>query len=261
MKLSSIAVTTALLAASAHAFNLGGKEPPKPTVDLVKGFRWKNPFSSEAIAPYEAACEATVNFSALEYTLHELMHPHPEGLKPWAKGLKKFFSGREYPGGWFGLDFHLHDRSLLFMEYRKLPLPVREWIEEQDRTDGEGKGLFAVFEKPESEEDEIDDVVNFASANELDRLEDKQKVAIFAPGSLYDILPLWVAETSKCKDDLVDLTKYKPEPEEGGVVAWAEHTLPEQKQILIQIKAQVLKGKPSTDEESKKSKTASREEL
>jgi hypothetical protein len=87
------------------------------------------------------------------------------------------------------------------MEYSDLPIPVREWIEDQERDEGPGKGLFAVYEKPTGADDKILNVVKFPSKGMAPGLRplDQKKVVLFAPGAVYDILPLWVAEGSKCK--------------------------------------------------------------
>jgi hypothetical protein len=100
------------------------------------------------------------------------------------------------------MDPHADGRSLLLMNYDQFPLLVREWIEEQERTDGKGKALFAVLDSPKSSEDEIEEVVQFPEANKIDRASDKDKVVVFAPGALYGILPLWAAEASECKGKL-----------------------------------------------------------
>jgi len=193
MRADAAAAMLAFLASTAHAF--GAKPSPKPT--KVETFKWKYPFEPEAMANYNAACEASQKFDAQEYTLHTLMDKPPLGLGPWATGLKEFFTGREYPGGWGGWDRHLHDRNLLKMEYSDMPLKVREWIEEQERTEGPGKGLFAVFQKPKDDDDTIDSTVEVKES--VDRSGDGEKVAIFAPGAIYEILPLWVAEGSNCE--------------------------------------------------------------
>ncbi|EMT63764.1 hypothetical protein FOC4_g10014011 [Fusarium odoratissimum] len=190
------------------------------------------------------------------------MEPPPKGLKPWSKGLKAVFADKEYPGGWLGLDPHLNGRSLLLMNYDQMPLLVRRWIEQQERTDGKGKALFAVLEKPKNDEDEIEKVVQFPEADKIDRDNDKDKVAIFAPGALYGILPLWTAETSKCEDQLVDLSKYKPRPSDGGVVGWVMHTEPQDYKTKLDIKVQALKTKEvRSGQEQGQAKSASREEL
>lgn len=198
MKINSISSAAVLLSSTVSAFKFG-KPPPDIQVHVIDGFPWKNPFNTDAISSFEPVCQKKVNFNAMEYTLHDLMKPAPEGLKPWANGLKKVFSGREYPGGWTGLDHHLHDRSLLMMDYKTLPIAVRQWIEEEERSEGKGQGLFAVFEKPKDESDIVSDLVEFPSADKIDRSQDESKIVIFAPGAVYGILPLWAAEASDCK--------------------------------------------------------------
>jgi len=168
---------------------------PSPTPEKVTSFQWRYPFEPEALEPYTHACEAEQKFPAKQYTLHELMEPPPHGLGPWASGLKKFFQGRDYPGGWAGWDRHLHDRSILKMEYADLPAKVRQWIEEQEKGETDGKGLFAVFKKPEEADDTIEDTTPPSPG---DRSADQDLVAIFAPGAMYSVLPLWVAEGSAC---------------------------------------------------------------
>ena len=199
MKLTAtLPLVAALMASSTDAF-LGAK-PPKPVKPhLVDGFVWKDPFALEAMTAFEPACEATTKFNILEYTLHDLMGDPPKGLKPWAEGLKKLFSEREYPGGWAGWDRHGYDRAILRMDYADVPLELRKWIEEQERSGGAGKGLFGVFVKPESVNDTISEVAPVPSADSTDRSADDGKVAIFAPGAIYHVLPLWAAEDSNCK--------------------------------------------------------------
>ncbi|KFA60737.1 hypothetical protein S40285_04716 [Stachybotrys chlorohalonatus IBT 40285] len=242
MKVASLPVAALLLAGSANAL-FGKKPPPKPKTEVVSGFKWNNPFEADTISDYEADCGATSTFNAYEYTLHDLMAKFPEGLGAWAPGLKSLFSQREYPGSWGGWDRHLHDRSILLMEYKNVPSEVRNWIEEQDRTDGPGKGLFGVFKKPTEEEEKIKETVTFSEEGENKRGKDEDMVVIFAPGALYEVLPLWTAGDSPCKDDLLDLSKYKPTPEAGAVVAWPENQKPTQKKMEFVVKAQVLKAK------------------
>jgi len=247
MKLTATLVA-ALMASSTNAI-LGAK-PPKPVKPhIVDGFAWKDPFALQAMSAFEPACEATSKFNHLEYTLHDLMGDPPLGLKPWSDGLKKLFSEREYPGGWSGWDKHGYDRTILRMDYVDIPLELRKWIEEQERTGGSGKGLFGVFVKPASVNDTITEVAPVPAEGSTDRSADGDKVAIFAPGAIYHVLPLWAAEDSKCKDDLLDLTKYKPQPKSGNVVGWATHTEPKKdKSAEFTIKVQSLREKNAKDE-------------
>lgn len=200
MKANILPVAVALMASSVEAID--SKPPPNNvTPHLVDGWAWKDPFPEAKESSFEPSCEAVQHFFGLEYTLHELMEEPPNGLKPWAPGLKKLFSERQYPGGWSGYDRHGYDRSIMKMDYTDVPVPLREWIEEQERTGGEGKGLYGVFKKPTDEDDQIDDIVETLA--EVDRKADEDKVVIFAPGAIYHVLPLWVAETSDCKGKFI----------------------------------------------------------
>lgn len=171
------------------------------------------------------------------------------------------------------------------MEYSEVPIPVREWIEDQERNEGQGKGLFAVYEKPSDADDKILNVVKFPSKGMAPALRplDQKKVVLFAPGAVYDILPLWVAEGSKCKgvagppspqrpsalgvysiltisflaDTLLDMAKYSPKLSDGGVVAWpVKYTRANRKRderaIEFTIQAQVLGAKPEKTPEKAK---------
>ena len=62
------------------------------------------------------------------------------------------------------MDPHLLDRTLLLMRVSDVPPSAMEFMRE------EKEGVFAVFEN----------------------------VVIFAPGGVYGILPLWVADDSSC---------------------------------------------------------------
>ena len=198
MKLLSCAVVSAALAASANA--LGPQPPPKVDPTPTENFDWTDPYGSPELKRFDAACEAQSKFAASEYQLHDLMKGEPVGLWPYADALKTYFSGREYPGGWDGIDNHGYERTLLKMTYSDIPVKVREWIEEQERTKGKGKGLYAVYEKPPEGQAAPGPVkVPKKEAADKSRPLDNKKVAIFAPGALYEVLPLWVADGSDCK--------------------------------------------------------------
>lgn len=197
MKTTEFSAAALLFAASVQAFSKG--PPPKPKAHIIEGFKWKNPFVGDKLSAFDITCQDSKAFQAKEYILEELSSAPPNGLLPWTNGLKKFFTGREYPGGWEGIDRHLHDRNLLMMEYKDIPTVVKTWVEEQERTDGKGKGLFAVFDKPESDSATIEDVVEVPAADAVDRSKDGDRIAIFAPGALYHVLPLWLADDSNCK--------------------------------------------------------------
>lgn len=186
------ALLLASLASTATAIGM----KPSPTPDKPATFRWKYPFSDEAMAGWSPVCSATKVFDAREYTLHELTAPYPNGLGDWEEGLRGFFGGREYPGGWGGWDKHLHDRTVVMMEWADVPGRVKSWIAEQEESEGEGKGLFAVFDKKAAEGAAEGEA---AAESAVEEKGDDGKIMIFAPGALYDLLPLWVADGSECE--------------------------------------------------------------
>ncbi|KAF6816915.1 hypothetical protein CMUS01_12185 [Colletotrichum musicola] len=251
MKFTSLPLAANLLAGVVGAFQMGGPPPlPQPKTTMAENFAWRDPFMSKTIDLYDHTCEATRTFAATQYTLHDLFEKPPAGLFNWGDGLKLFFSGREYPGGWAGLDRHMYDRNLLMMEYADMPIRVREWIEDQERAgDSGGKGLFAVFDKPATAEEKIKDrVVVPQDPGDTNRELDHRRVAIFAPGALYPILPLFVANGSDCQALLTDLNNYSDVPKDAAVVAWpVRHSRPNVAQggrdIEFTIKAQTLKLK------------------
>ena len=191
--------------------NKAAERPGGPgATTATKDFRWKDPFSAASLADgasgllLKPACRATRSFKAQQFLLDDLKESPPLGLGPYADRLKTFFQGREYPGSWDGLDPHGYDRNVVLMEWDDVPAPVRGWIDEQARQkttqsdkekekemteeekkerkkkeDLSGKGLFAVYRKARAPKD--------------------HKVIIFAPGAIYETLPLWVAEDSDCQ--------------------------------------------------------------
>lgn len=191
----------ALASASVGPAVPGTHKRPAGKPAKMDDFRWSDPFSSSKMRRFSAACSAEQTFRAREYLLDDLQQDAPEGLAAWADGLRNIFAGRAYPGSWDGWDPHGYDRNLLLMEYAEVPVPVREWIEEQERADGEGRGLFAVYEKPRDEHHRIQSVAKVPTKGMAPalRLLDKKKVVLFAPGALYGLLPLWVAEGSACE--------------------------------------------------------------
>lgn len=244
--------------------------PPKIEPSKLENFTWTDPFSSPKLANFEAACESQRTFKAFEYQLHDLQLPEPKGLGPFSEALKTFFGGRPYPGGWDGIDAHRYERNLLKMEYADVPLKVREWIEEEERSEGPGKGLFAVYQKP-GEGESVKKTAKLPDPDKAEKLRplDEKKTVIFAPGAVYETLPLWVAEGSKCEDTLTDLTKYGPKLVDGGIVAWPTgYTTPDrsttERTMEFTIKAQVLSAKAgaSIDKEGQDAvKADSKDEL
>ncbi len=260
-----------LLAGTARAIGRDGlpeRNPPRGKATKTENFAWSNPFASGSQSPAASgdkggegdgsspgdglapACTAERTFAAAEFLLHDLFESEPTGLRPYADALRKGFSGRPYPGGWDGMDPHMYDRPLLRMDYAVLPLAVRQWIEHQESSDGPGKGLFAVYERAVADEDGeagVAEAAATATPPSPDKADDsvppdQKRIVVFAPGALYDILPLWVAEGSRCRgrfarcggllsrpgkadavvarlDSLADLARYSPQPKDGGVIA------------------------------------------
>ncbi|KAK0707883.1 hypothetical protein B0H67DRAFT_588843 [Lasiosphaeris hirsuta] len=251
-------VAAACLAAAASA--MGPASPGKPArpagkPEKMKNWKWADPFTSSQIRQFDAACDAEQTFHAREFLLDDLSVAPPLGLSPFLDALKKVFSAREYPGSWDGIDPHGYDRNLLQMEYAEVPIKVREWIEEQERSEGEGRGLFAVYEKP-LEGQTVSETVKVSESPVAAALRplDKKKVVIFAPGALYEVLPLWVAEGSDCADSLLDVAKYSAKLVDGGVVAYPVRKTKarrggQNRDMEFSIKAQVLKLKADAVEE------------
>lgn len=195
-----------LSAPAARAIGSFGKPPSAPPqVTTATNFTWADPFADDGVAKagLDAVCTATSTFPAMLYLLHDLYDRPPLGLWTWGDALKAFFRGREYPGGWEGQDRHLHDRELVLMEMRDVPEKVRQWIEDQDDNDGEGKGLFAVYDRPDDENVQVEGLA--AKVPEGLKRHEKaileNRVVIFAPGALYRILPLWVGKGSPCEGE------------------------------------------------------------
>lgn len=217
--------------------------PPKVEPTRFENFTWSDPFSSTRLAEFDSACAGQRTFAASEFQIHDLQAPEPKGLWPYGNALKLLFGGRPYPGDWDGMDPHGYERNLLKMDYTDVPVKVREWIEKQEKTDGPGKGLFGIYDIPE----EGERVTGVAQVDDVQQL-DQKRVAIFAPGALYETLPLWVAEASDCEDILANMDKYSPKLVDGGVVGWiTDHTSPRRDQserkMEFTVKAQALSAK------------------
>jgi hypothetical protein len=202
MKLQCSILAAGLLSSLVSAQGGFGGPPKQERVEVTKveGFKWTDPFANRKYKRFTPKCSVKQTFQAFEYELRDMGEEPPKGLAAFGDGLKKVFRSREYPGGWGGWDKHRDDRSILMMEYFDMPVKVREWIEEQERDDGEGKGLFAVFNKP-AVGNKVYNTVTPPAPEKAAGLRplDKKKLVFFAPGAMYDILPLWVAADSGCE--------------------------------------------------------------
>jgi len=180
-------VSAACLASTASAIGvMGPGKPARPKAKPEKmiDFKWTNPFADKQIDNFVALCGAEKTFQVKEYLLDDISEEAPFGLAAFQTALKEVFSTRDYPGSWDGVDPHGYDRNLLQMEYAHLPVKVREWIEEQERSNGAGKGLFAVFKKlaPGTHAVSTVKVPEVATPAEL-RAADAEKTVLFAPAS------------------------------------------------------------------------------
>lgn len=202
-------LAAAILASRAAAVGPAGPLTPprlKGKPEKMASWRWPNPFASPDYLgdKFAAACSAKRTFGATEYVLDDLALEPPLGLLQFRDALKDVFSAREYPGSWDGVDPHGYDRVLLMMDYDDVPLRVREWVEEQERRDGEGKGLFAVYARPApgTRAAGTVPVPDRVPVSEEWRVKDERRVVIFAPGAVHEVLPLWVAEGSDCEGEI-----------------------------------------------------------
>ncbi|KAK4442202.1 Glucarate dehydratase [Podospora aff. communis PSN243] len=245
-------VSAACLASTVSAIGPAspGSARPKGKPEKLRDFKWTNPFEDKDINHFRPLCGAERTFHVKEYLLDDVSEEAPLGLAAYQTALKAVFNTRQYPGSWDGIDPHGYDRNLLQMEYADVPIKVREWIEQQERSSGDGKGLFAVFKKPPAGARAVKPVQfpEVATPAEL-RADDKEKTVLFAPGAIYSTLPLWVAEDSECQDTMSDIEKYSPKLVDGGVVGYPIRKTRAKRWVNkrdaeFTIKAEVLKAKP-----------------
>jgi len=192
---------------------------------VVQHYKARGPFEDDGGPPegFVSRCEAQQTFKGKQFTKYELLHVDPpKGMKPWAPGIEAFLRGREHPGHWRynedELDKHEHDREYIMMEYPDVPRAVRDRVEHhRDKgSHDHHKWMFAVFDIPETTEDVITTTAvprppkptgsaNATAAGSTNGtvdddvpLDPEGKVMLFAAGAIYETLPLWVAEGSKC---------------------------------------------------------------
>jgi hypothetical protein len=183
----------------------------------VPSFQWSRPFPDDGTDPYNVHvhCRNSASFRAKLYKLRDLTAPPPAGLAPWAVAIEAFLRNRDYMGSWDGVDHGGQDRELVVMEWVDVPREVKWWIEEQQK-DVSGvnpeRWLFGVFEKPKKGEDgEMGTVLGTVrppretgtaggdgQGENMPEVKDEEKIVVFPAGSIYEILPLWVARGSGC---------------------------------------------------------------
>ncbi|KAF6807270.1 phenylacetaldoxime dehydratase [Colletotrichum sojae] len=207
---------------------------------VAESFPWSDPFGAHPSPPgFRARCEATATFRATQHAIRELHEPSPAGLAPWVDAIRYFFGGRPFPGGWNGVDPRGADREVVKMEYADVPTAVKKWITVQKNGEGDARWLFGVYEKP-GPGGKVK-----GTATEVAEVAEEDLVVLFAAGAVYEVLPLWVAGESECEGEMLDLERYSPTPEDGGVVAWVvERSVPDwelkERDVTFTVKAQVL---------------------
>ncbi|KAK3998142.1 Glucarate dehydratase [Cladorrhinum sp. PSN332] len=256
MKLDNLFVA-AWLATAASALGpsnsagkrLEGKAAPIPN------FKWIDPFKTERRQKYNSACATQMLFEAQEFVLDDLADSPPTGLLQYRDALKNLFGMREYPGSWDGIDPHGYDRTILMMDYETVPLKVREWIEDEVRRNGPGNGLYGVYARPAPATRVLDTIrIPDAPVSDDWRSRDDRRVVLFAPGALHENLPLWLTQPTGCEEFFADLSKYGPQPVNGGVIGYPiHHTKPRRAQgsrdIEFTLKAEYLELKEGEVEE------------
>ncbi|SPO01458.1 uncharacterized protein DNG_04131 [Cephalotrichum gorgonifer] len=207
----------AALASAAHNWDVY-------RIGTVDNFAWKNtmPADGGSLGGYNS-CETAANFTATQYKVTDIYKPRPEGLAPWATVVNGILMSRFYPGAWQGVNYKGGERDVVMMEYKDVPQAVRVWVEEQLKDEAQRKKRWlTVLRKSKA----VDDMVT--GDENLEVLPAEEKVMIFAPGEIYDSLPLWVAQGSKCEAELKNLSKYVPYHQDDAVIAWAQPiTLPD----------------------------------
>lgn len=192
-----------------------------PTHRTLSTFRWTRPFldlelkaenphadpkdlDRDIPGGFHVYCEATKTFAARQLTAADLHKPPPDGLEPWAAALDVALHQRVYPGGWDGEELIGDGMQVLVMEYSDVPPTVRRFVEQEGVDAHTAKRWqFGVYDKPGRAGKQRRVAFGEGSSYVEDRPTAPQdKVMIFAPGALYDILPLWVADDSACKSML-----------------------------------------------------------
>lgn len=179
--------------------------------EINPNYRLTNPFPEDGSPPYgfDAPCRSEKTFHAKQYVISQLD-------SSWTTAVGEILGDHhqhKHPGGWEDGKRDGGD-SVVIMEYSDVPVAVRDWITEQYRerkADGTKRWwLFGVIEKPRDGKDAkfIDPAATLA-AGEAEggmrrELPDKDKVLAFAPWSIYNILPLWVARKSSCEGECKD---------------------------------------------------------
>ncbi|KAI6596019.1 hypothetical protein MCOR06_002686 [Pyricularia oryzae] len=222
---------------------------------VVSGWRWEKPWPHDdsPLMQFDELCRASATFPARQYKLSDL--DADPAARAYAPAVRDLATGRVYPGSWDGVNVKGPRRDVLLVDWARVPRLARGWIRAQLETeDGRSRHFFRVVEKQAEKMPGlggggsgvvVEGVVD--SSQSLEGSRDEHKVLITAPGELYQFLPLWVAEGSKCEDAFKDLTGYvATRAKDTCVVAWpTDHSRPllEQgsKDINFTIEARLVK--------------------
>lgn len=171
-------------------------------VGTVDSFTWTPPFPGDgsALVGY-TSCDSKAYFNATQYKYIDLNEVPPVGLFPWAPAIRHLFNTRAYPGTWHGVNFKGDDRELVLMEYKDVPEAARDWIEAQMKDEAmRAKRFMTILGKPGADG-------RAPAYADIENMSPENKMFIFAPGELYNFLPLWVAKGSKCDGKLFILLR------------------------------------------------------
>ncbi|OAA56237.1 hypothetical protein SPI_07848 [Niveomyces insectorum RCEF 264] len=220
---------------------------------IVPHWNWHRPFPDNGDPPmgFETKCNVHKKFHAKNYKLGDLRRGEEHELYPFSDAIEKDIAGRQYPGSWDGVDHGGLQRDILMMNWRDLPVHVRQWIETNEMRKPDTADVpaasggtnrrpwrFMVFQKkPRKVAVTATETAPLraeptegVSPSEwaLPKVADRDKVVFFAPGQLYPILPLWNAKGGKCEDSFSDLKRYQKQAADDTVVAWLyEHSKPD----------------------------------
>ncbi|TLS29036.1 hypothetical protein PpBr36_00887 [Pyricularia pennisetigena] len=209
---------------------------------IVSGWRWEKPWPHDdsSLMQFDELCRASAAFPAQQYKFSDL--DADPAVRPYGPAIRDLATGRVYPGSWDGVNVKGPQRDVLLVDWARVPRLARGWIQAQLETeDGRSRHFFRVVSKKVEKKAgggggggssgvvvvvEEEGIVDFSES--LAGSKDEDKVLITAPGELYQFLPLWVAEGSKCEDTFKDLTNYvATRAKDTCVIAWpTDHSRP-----------------------------------
>ena len=194
---SALQAASSVSATVHHSYDYSG-------LRKISSFRWDRPFpyeDGEYVAPMnmDTKCDVEKTFKAEQWKLKDLQAP-----SPWAPAIETFLGWHPYVGSWEGADPDADEREFLIMEWTDVPGPVRRWIEtEQVHKDNLNSRwwLFGVFEKPGKGKTQAVWPSVAVGEQQQEEVKDEDRVVLFAPAAMYEILPLWVGEGTECEGE------------------------------------------------------------